>query len=166
MEIKSVKKERTITSEWIEVLITPKDSERIVEVLNKIKEKGGKLDRYEEMIIGDLIIALQEPTIKVQDEKSGEATITEHPKPSDFQKVEETPHEGMTVAKKIAIVDQIKRRVDPKGDKDLRTVIKEIIDYAQKNMGITSAPKSNSPEAFYDWMVETGKINPDGSPKG
>ncbi len=168
MEIKSEKKERAIMQEWVEVLITPKDADRVVEVLGKIKEKG-KLDRYEEMIIGDLIVALQEPSIKVPEEKpSGDGeprgTVIPHPTPNDFQKVPDTPHDGITVGKKIEIINQVKARIDRQGLKDVKTFIQDSITALQKDFGVKTLPKSNSVEAFYDWMVAEKVIFPDGTP--
>ena len=137
----------------MEIRIGP---EKIIEVLEGIKKKT-KMDRYEEMVMSELI-SLLEDSIEV------EAPI-QLPQPEDFKKPIETPHEGMVVADKIAIVGEVMRKFNPKG-LELREWMKESIGLGQKLRNIKTVPKSNSIESYYDWLVENDIIEANGNPKG
>jgi len=134
-------------------------ADRIIEVLEGIKKKT-KLDRYEEMVMTELITLLQEPE-ELIDADLGSGLS----QPEDFSKPIKTPHEGMVVADKIAIVNQIMKKSNPKA-LEMRAWMKESIEVGQKALGIKTLPKSNSVEAFYDWLFENEVIEANGNPKG
>jgi hypothetical protein len=162
MEIKARVSQKSITQEFIEILVTPKDAERIIDVISTVKKKA-KLDRYEETIIDDLLIAFQRPEVKedVEDLGGGIKKFT----PIADMKAAEAEKSVDTMPVDIAtVVNDIKKRLDPKGEKTMAAFIVESIAFGQKQFGITTVPKDGSTEAFYDWLLTNAIIRPDGSP--
>lgn len=157
MEIKARVSQKSITQEFIEILVTPKDAERIIDVINTVKKKA-KLDRYEETIIDDLLIAFQRPEVKEEVEDLG-GGIKKFTPIADMKAAEVDEPVDITT-----VVDDIKKRLDPKGEKTMAAFIVESIAFGQKQFGITTVPKDGSTEAFYEWLLTNAIIRPDGSP--
>lgn len=161
MELKSSLDDKILKLKMLTVLITPKDRDDLVELLKSIPKKA-KLDRLDDYMLNNLIQALENPEIPEPKEES-------LPQPEDFpeEKLKDVviKHtDKLTIEDKIRIVGEIKRRLDPKDEKNVNDFIKESIQFGQKNFGIKTVPKSNSLEAMYDWLVVENIIFPDGRP--
>jgi len=158
MNIKSRKGDVVI--EALIVTIPENEIKSIVTLLSSIRKRA-KLDRMDEFIINKLVYALEHP------EQNLKGIIREdlsQSKPETFKQLVESP-KGFPIDKKH-IIEQVKSRVDPRGEKDLQTFVRESIAFAQKDMGITTVPKDATIESFYDFLVGNKIINSDGTPSG
>lgn len=156
MEIKARLSERKLTQEFIEILCTPKDTERIIEVLTTLKKRT-KLDRYEEMVVNDLLDAFINP----EQRPAQIATVANGTTPS-FPQVYKSSVQPE--ADKSGIVKMLKKKMDPRDEKEMSVFINESLIFGKNQFGITADPVDGGEESFYDWLLLNNIINPDGSP--
>lgn len=157
MELKARYSQRTVKQEFVEILCTPKDCNKIIDVLQTLKKKT-KLDRYEESILDDLLVAFMEPEEKAPTQTIADAPIavaTEGVAPRSIVSEE---------VDKVGIAKLLKSRLDPRNEKPMETFINESVIFGKTQFGIKTDPIDGSIEAFYDWLLTNNIINPDGSP--
>lgn len=155
MDIRARLSDRQVKQEFIEVLVTPKDAGRIIDVIHAIKKRS-KLDRYEETVIDDLLMAFAEPERHSETVAAPGAVYKDSPA---------TVTSSAVISPEVdkrAVVDMVKKRI--RNEKSMPEFIQESIVVAQTQFGITTVPLEASEEAFYDWLVLNNIINPDGSP--
>jgi len=154
MEITSRIETKVVKRDVLSVYLSIRDRDAIVKALH-ILTKRAKLDRLEDYILKRLIQALESP--EIPDEKLGEP-VKPLPRAAEI----ELPAENLEIDKK-KVVEEVKAKTD-KENLDIKVWIKGSIEYAQRNMGIKTVPKSDSVEDFYDWLVEVGVIDKYGNP--
>jgi len=172
MEIKSRLEAQNITVERLSIHISPNDRLALAETLRTVLKKA-KPDRLEEYLVNGLIDALENPEelfnpilektdmVELANKfvAAPETTGTPPPQqPPATSTVENKPVD------KVAIIDNLKKRLDVANEKTMEQFVKESIEYGQKSMGIKTSPKSASIPDFYDWLVNSRIISVSGEP--
>jgi len=161
MNIRSKKADVTIDA--LIVTIPENEIKSIVSVLVAVKKRA-KPDRLDEFILNKLIYALEHPEVdggNCSYSTSCKATSTSTITSSEKSPI--APKTHIAIDKK-QVIEQVKQRVDPRGEKNLQTFITESIEFAHKSIGVKVVPKDASIESFYDFLVESKIINVDGTP--
>lgn len=158
MEIQAKIEEKVVKGKFVTVTLTPESVERVVAVLKDLVKKA-KPDRYEEFIIKDLMKALENPCPWIVKESLPAADGI----PLENEERKEKSKE-ITSEDKSRMVTEIKKRLDPKNEKNMATFVQESIDFGKKSFGIKTLPVAQTEEAFWDWLYENKIINLDGSP--
>ena len=169
MEIRSSLENKTLSIDVLNIFVTPKDRDKIVEVL-KALVKRSKPDRLDAYVVESLISAFENPVVPPKEVKS-RATLREVAEPKLVTMPEESNKghvkvKGIDDATKASHIASLKNRFDPTNVKAMPVFIKESIDFGQKQMGIKTVPKSEGVSAFWDWLYEVGIIDVNGNPKG
>jgi len=143
-------------------LITPKDRDALVDLLKSIPKKA-KLDRLDEYMLNSLIGAMENPQEpqepeKVSPQPATESTPVIKQRPPIEEGKEPSPEE------KKRMIGDVKRRLDPKNEKNLVQFIAESVAFGKSQFGVKADPKAQTEEAFWDWLYENQIINIDGSP--
>jgi hypothetical protein len=158
MEILSKLEEKIIKTTLLTIRINPKEKERLVKVLSSLLKKS-KPDRFDEYVVNSLIEAIENPEVEVIKSKQESTSLVEKENSIIIEeKIEDTKID------KAAIINQIKSKTDPQNKDSLANWVKGSIEFAQKQMGIKTLPKSDRLEDFYDFLVESKIIDAEGNP--
>jgi len=165
MDIKVTVEKMAVRQDWFKILIVPKDAKRIVSVLRDVLKRS-KPDKFEQIIVGDLVDALVEAEKEAEQAKMSVPQTVEIIAEKEVTEDEVITQQanGPELLDKAKIVNQLKAQLDPNNGKTLQAFMKESIDFGVKQFHIKDRPKENDVNAFYDWLLLNGIVYPDGRP--